>query len=46
MERNIWFILDAGVCVGGKGGACPKADSPSFDNQWTRTFIASLVSTR
>ena len=39
MERNICFILEAGVCVGRRVDACPKADSPSLDNQWTRAFI-------
>ena len=38
MERNICFILDAGVCVGGRVDSCPKADPPFLDNQWTRAF--------
>ena len=37
--RNICIILDASVCVGGRVDACPKADSPSHDNQWIRAFI-------
>jgi len=43
VERNIWFILDAGVCVGGRVDACPKADSPSLDNQWTRGLHVETV---